>query len=180
MALYLVTGNKHKYEEFKTILPNLERLVIDIPEIQSNDQKHIMKEKLKEVMKRRKGEFLVEDTGLYLDCMNGFPGPLVKWMIEKVGSEGLVEIAEKMDNTKAEAKTMIGLAEASGNMEFFQGVTKGKLVHPRTESEFDWDKIFQPEGHNQTYAEMNTLEKNQISQRGKALEKLREYLDSRQ
>jgi non-canonical purine NTP pyrophosphatase (RdgB/HAM1 family) len=175
MGLYFITGNKNKFDEVKSILGNVEQLDIDLPEIQEIDAKNIIKAKLLEALQHKKGEFMVEDTSLYLDCLNGLPGPLIKWFLKTVGNEGLTNIAEKLENYEAEAKTIIGYAKSHEQIYFFEGSVKGKVVKLKGDSGFGWDPIFQPDGFNKTFAEMNPEEKNLISMRRIALNKFKEF-----
>jgi len=175
--LYFITGNKNKFEEVAAILPEVEQLDIDLPEIQEIDPHEIIKAKLQEAFKHTSGEFIVEDTSLYFDCLNGLPGPLIKWFMKTIGNKGLSDIAEKLANGKAQAKTMIGYAKEKDDIHFFEGVVEGKIVQPQVASGFGWDPIFLPDGHTKTFAEMDKTEKNEISMRRMALDKLREFLD---
>jgi len=175
--LYFITGNKNKFDEVAAILPEVEQLDIDLPEIQEIDPHEIIKAKLTEAFQHTSGEFIVEDTSLYLDCMNGLPGPLIKWFLKTVGNKGLADIAEKFGNSKAQAKTMIGYATDRDDIHFFEGVVEGKIVQPQAVSGFGWDPIFLPDGHTKTFAEMDKPEKNEISMRRMALNKLSEFLN---
>jgi len=174
--IYFITGNKNKFEEVKAILPEVEQLDIDLPEIQEIDAKEIIKEKLLEALKHKKGEFIVEDTSLYLDCLHGLPGPLIKWFLQTIGNKGLSKIAEKFKNNKAVAKTIIGYAKSQRDIHFFEGVINGKIVSPRGKTNFGWDPIFMPDGYDKTFAEMSREEKNKISMRRNALNKLKKFL----
>lgn len=177
MNLYFITGNKNKFEEVKAVLPNVEQLDIDLPEIQEIDAKEIIKAKLLEALKHKEGEFIVEDTSLYFDCLNGLPGPLIKWFMKTIGNDGLADIAEKFGNAKAEAKTIIGYAKNSKEIYYFEGVICGKIVSPKGESSFGWDPIFQPNDHLKSFAEMEQEEKNEISMRKIAASKLKDFLE---
>ena len=84
MSLYFITGSKGKFAEVQLIIPNLKQLNIDLPEIQELDPKKIIEAKLQSAFEHRSGEFIVEDTSLYLDCLNGLPGPLIKWFIKTI------------------------------------------------------------------------------------------------
>lgn len=176
--IYFITGNKDKFEEVKSILSDVEQLDIDLPEIQEIDAREIIKQKLLEALNHKEGEFIVEDTSLYFDCLKGLPGPLIKWFLKTIGNDGLAEIVEKLGNNKAEAKTIIGYAKNHEEIYFFEGVIKGKIVNPRGESGFGWDKIFLPDGYEKTFAEMNQEEKNEISMRRNALNKLSSFLQT--
>ncbi|HCM36450.1 MAG: non-canonical purine NTP pyrophosphatase, RdgB/HAM1 family [Candidatus Wildermuthbacteria bacterium RIFCSPLOWO2_02_FULL_47_9c] len=174
--IYFITGNKNKLEEVKAVLPEVEQLDIDLLEIQEIDSKEIIKKKLSEAFNRAEGEFIVEDTSLHLNCLKGLPGPLVKWFLKTIGNDGLAGIAEKLGSSRAEAKTIIGYAKNHEEIYFFEGVIKGQIVKPRGESDFGWDPIFLPDGHEKTFAEMGREEKNKISMRREALNKLSEFL----
>ncbi len=177
--IYFITGNKKKFEEVKMMLPEVELLDVDLPEIQEIDAREIVKNKLLEALNHHKGEFIVEDTSLYLDCLKGLPGPFIKWFLKTIGNNGLAEIAEKLGNDGAEAKTIVGYAKSPKEMYFFEGTIRGRIVKPRGESNFGWDPIFLPEDHEKTFAEMNREEKNRISMRRNALSKLSEFLEKR-
>ena len=177
MALYFITGNKNKFSEVKAIIPNVEQLDIDLPEIQDIDAKKIIRAKLLEALNYKQAEFIVEDTSLYLECLNGLPGPLIKWFMKTIGNDGLFNIAEKLGNNKAEAKTIIGYAKNPKEIYYFEGSVKGKIVSPRGKSGFGWDPIFQPEGFSKSFAELTPEEKNKISMRRIALSKLKEFLE---
>ena len=175
MQLYFITGNKSKFDEVKSILGNVEQLDIDLPEIQDIDAKNIIRAKLFEALQHREGEFIVEDTSLYLDCLKGLPGPLIKWFLKTIGNEGLVNLAEKLANYGAEVKTIIGYAKNHEQIYFFEGSVKGRVVKPKGISGFGWDPIFQPDGFHKTFAEMNNEEKNLISMRRIAINRFKEF-----
>tara|TARA_Y100000034_G_C6854321_1_gene387977 strand:+ start:845 stop:1411 length:567 start_codon:yes stop_codon:yes gene_type:complete len=183
MTLYFITGNKKKFEEAKFTFPEIEQLDIDLPEIQNIDAKEIIKEKLNEALKNpelKDAEFIVEDTSLYLDCLNGLPGPLIKWFMETIGNQGIYELTEKYGNNKAEAKTIIGYAKnENGNPEiyFFEGSINGEIVAPKGEVIFGWNPIFKLDGYDKTFGELSHEERSKISMRKVALNKLKEFLD---
>lgn len=172
--LFFITGNKGKYEEVKSILGNVEQLEMDLPEIQSINAHEIIKAKLLEAKKHGKGEYIVEDTSLYMDCLNGLPGPLIKWFLKTVGNDGLYKIADKMDDYGAEALTIVGYVKG-GEIYFFEGSVKGKITEPKGTG-FGWDPIFKPDGFEKTFGEMTKEEKNGISMRRKALNKLKDFI----
>ncbi len=176
MTLYFITGNKGKLAEVQAVLPDVKALDIDLPEIQSLDAHEIIKAKLGEAQKHQTGEFIVEDNSLYLEGIKGLPGPLIKWFLKTVGNDGLYKMAEAFGNLNAEARVVIGYSNATGEISFFEGSTKGKIVYPRGENGFGWDPIFQPEGYDKTFAELTPEEKNTFSMRRIAIEKLKEVV----
>lgn len=176
MSLYFITGSKHKFKETQDILPDIKQLSIELPEIQETDAEKIVSEKLKQAFTHHSGEFIIEDTSLYLDCLNGLPGPLIKWFLKKLGTRGLYKLTDKLGNNQATAKTIIGYAKDKNNIHFFTGEIKGRIVSPKGDKSFGWNNIFQPAGYNKTFAQMSLKEKNAISMRGLAVAKLKKFL----
>ncbi|MFT6829570.1 MAG: inosine triphosphate pyrophosphatase [Candidatus Paceibacteria bacterium] len=172
MKLYFITGNKNKLKEAKEIFPDIESLDMDLPEIQSFDAHAVIREKLRATKELQEGEFIIEDTSLYIEGLNGLPGPLIKWFMDSIGNEGIATIAQSFNSKSAEAKTIIGHAKADGSIVFYEGVVTGKTVSPQGETDFGWDQIFMPDGYDQTFAEMSREEKNNISMRKIAFGKL--------
>jgi inosine triphosphate pyrophosphatase len=177
--LYFITSSKSKYEEAKAVIPTLEHLCYDLPEIQEINAKAIIEAKLKEAFKICSGQFIVEDTSLYLGALNGLPGPLIKWFQLQIGNEGIVNLATLLKNSAATAMTCIGYAKTPAEVHFFKSELKGNLSMPRGNGGFGWDPIFIPSGTSQTFAEMDPALKNSLSMRRSALEKLNEFLHSK-
>lgn len=179
--LYFITNNDNKFAEIKEIIPNIKQLKLELIEIQELDARKIIAHKLLEAKKTDKKQhndaFIVEDTSLYLDCMKGLPGPMIKWFLETIGNDGLYNLTLKLKNNSAEARTLIGYY-SKGKIKYFQGIVKGNIVSPRP-SDFGWDGIFLPEGYDEVMGEMSVDEKNEISMRGFAARKLKEYLEKK-
>lgn len=177
MELFFVTSNKNKFVEIQNIISNLEQIEIDLAEIQDSNAHNVIRAKLKEALSHHSGQFIVEDTSLYFDCLNGLPGPLIKFFLERLGNEGLANLVEKMGNNKAEARTIIGYAKNADEVYFFEGSIKGTIVKPSGKTGFGWDPIFKPDGFDKTFAQMSQDEKNNISMRKEAALKLRDFLE---
>ena len=177
MKILFITGNENKLKEAVTIMPEIEGCNIDLPEIQELDTKKIIEEKLNEAIKQKPGkELIVEDQSLIIDGMNGLPGPFIKWFLKSLDVDGLYKMALQMGNQTAEAKTTIGYCDNKGKITFFEAEVKGKIVSPRGNIGWGWDPIFQQDGYEKTYAEMTMEQKNELSMRKMALEKLKKYL----
>ncbi len=174
--LYFITGNPNKFAEAQAILPQLEQLEIDLPEIQELDPHKIIEAKLQAAFVHQAAEFIVEDTSLYFEGLNGLPGPLIKWFLQALGTEGLARLALQSGNAKVVAKTIIGYAKNPEQIEFFEGSIEGTVCLPRGTTTFGWDPIFLPNGYHHSFAEMSREEKNTISMRRLAFEKLRTFL----
>ena len=178
MTRYFITGNINKFEEAKLLVPGIVQLDIDLREIQEIDSRKIIKAKILEASLHHKGEFIVEDTSLSLDCLNKLPGPFIKWFEKMIGIKGIADLAEKMGNTNAEAKATIGFLDDKNKMHFFEGSVLGDIVQPKV-SGFGWDPIFQPKGYNKTFGQMSKEEKNHISHRRQAFDNFIDFIKSK-
>jgi non-canonical purine NTP pyrophosphatase (RdgB/HAM1 family) len=176
MKLAFVTGNKGKFKEASLIIPELEQVNLDLVEIQSIEPKEVIGHKIKEARKKVSGSFIVEDNSLSLEALNGLPGSLIKWFLKTIGNKGIYTIADCYNNYKAEAKIVIGYCPRSGKPQYFEGSVKGTIVTPKGSSGFGWDQIFLPEGETKTFAEMTMKEKNKMSMRRIAFQKLKKAI----
>ncbi|XP_026756001.2 inosine triphosphate pyrophosphatase [Galleria mellonella] len=183
-TLTFVTGNVKKLEEVRAILGSNFPLEIvnhnlDLPELQGEiDEVSIRK--CQEAARRLKKPVIVEDTSLCFNALKGLPGPYIKWFLEKLEPEGLYKLLTGWEDKSAEAVCTFAYCpgnEACKDLDvvIFQGKTKGTIVPPRGTRDFGWDCVFQPEGYDKTYAELPKEEKNKISHRYKALDKMKTY-----
>ncbi|MFP5284711.1 MAG: non-canonical purine NTP pyrophosphatase [Thermoanaerobaculia bacterium] len=165
----LVTGNRGKIAEARLALgADLEAVELDLPEIQSGDYLEVLRAKAGEAWHRVGRPLVVEESGLDLAAQNGFPGPLVKWMLQAVGAEGIARAATALGNPRASARCF--LLYKDGDREVVaEGRTEGTLVLPgRGTHGFGYDPVFLPEGSALTFAELSGAEKGAASHRGKA------------
>lgn len=167
-----VTGNAKKLEEVRAILGNsvpFRSLKLDLPELQGEPE-DISKEKARLAATQVNGPVLVEDTCLCFNALKGLPGPYIKWFLEKIGHEGLNNLLMAYEDKSAYASCIFSFSPGPASEPItFVGKTPGKIVLPRGPNDFGWDPIFQPDGYDQTYAEMSKEEKNKISHRYRAL-----------
>ncbi|KAK1395402.1 Inosine triphosphate pyrophosphatase [Heracleum sosnowskyi] len=173
-----VTGNAKKLEEVRAILGQsipFQSLKLDLPELQGEPE-DISKEKARLAAKQVNGPVLVEDTCLCFNSLKGLPGPYIKWFLQKIGHEGLNNMLLAYEDKSAYALCVFSLALGPNEEPLtFLGQTPGKIVLPRGPNDFGWDPIFQPEGYDQTYAEMPKEEKNKISHRSRALALVKDH-----
>ncbi|XP_041064817.1 inosine triphosphate pyrophosphatase [Carcharodon carcharias] len=176
-----VTGNARKLEEVVQILGDefpftLISKKIDLPEYQGEPDEISIK-KCQEAAIQIQGPVIVEDTCLCFNALGGLPGPYIKWFLEKLHPEGLYKMLAGFEDKSAYA--LCTFAYSTGNpkdpVKLFRGKTPGKIVDPRGPRNFGWDPCFQPDGFDQTYAEMPKAVKNSISHRYKALRELADY-----
>ena len=116
--------------------------------------------------------------------MNGFPGPLVKWMLESLGAEGVARVGLALGDPGVAAVCALAYydrpGDTSGDDEILlvgRGRTDGTLtLPPRGERGFGWDPVFVPAGETLTYAELPPQTKDEIGHRGRAWRHLRDIL----
>ncbi|MDD3032754.1 MAG: RdgB/HAM1 family non-canonical purine NTP pyrophosphatase [Candidatus Pacebacteria bacterium] len=170
--MLLITGNKNKVKEFEEILGfKIKSLSLDLEEIQEVDIEKVSEYKARKAYEKTKEPIIVEDIGLFFDELNGLPGALIKWFEKRLSYEEICNLIKK--NRKATAKICITYFNGKKIKQFI-GEIKGTISDkPRGENGFGWDCIFIPKGSEKTFAEMKKEEKNNISMRKIALEKMK-------
>ncbi|KAL6849731.1 nucleoside triphosphate pyrophosphohydrolase ham1 [Amphichorda felina] len=168
-----ITGNANKLREVKLILePAIEvrSQAIDVEEVQGTIEE-VTKSKCRKAAELTNGPVLVEDTALCYNALGGLPGPYIKWFMATIGHQGLNNILAAYEDKSAEAVCTFGYSAGPDHEPIlFQGRCPGKIVPPRGPTDFGWDACFEYEG--KTFAEMEKTDKNAISHRGRALQKL--------
>ena len=173
-----VTGNPNKAKEAGGILGiSLEQVeVADLFEIQTQDLDELVSHKAQHAYDALSCPILVEDSGLVFHAWKGLPGALVKWFETTVGCEGMLKMLQSFDDRRAKAICCLAIHDGK-NIQIVRGEVEGTIANEiRGGNGFGWDVLFIPEGHKKTYAEMSSIEKNAISHRKRALEKLKALL----
>lgn len=180
--LTFCTGNLNKLAEVQQILgdaAHIDPTDMDLPEYQG-DPTDISAEKCRAAYAKLNRPVLVEDTSLCFNALHGLPGPYIKWFLTKMGVDQLPKLLAAYHDKTAYALCVFSYLDGlTPSPHLFKGITKGRIVdNPRGPRSFGWDCIFEPEeGSGQTYAEMSSEEKNNISHRYRALEKLKAFLE---
>ncbi|MDD4661880.1 MAG: RdgB/HAM1 family non-canonical purine NTP pyrophosphatase [Candidatus Pacebacteria bacterium] len=173
--MLLITGNKNKVREFEEILDcKIDSQSLNIEEIQEVLVEKVSENKVRKAYEILKKPVLVEDTGLIFEELHGLPGALIKWFEEKLSYEEICNLIK--ENRNATSKICVSYFDGK-DLKQFIGEVKGKIADfPKGENGFGWDKIFIPEGYDKTFAEMDSNQKNSLSMRKIALEKLKKEL----
>ena len=180
LNLRFVTNHRRKVIEIAHVIPEVKQEFFEFSELQSLDQRAIAKHKLDQLTEAfSEQNVMVDETGLYLDALGRFPGPFVKWMLASGSPQNLYDIASRLGNTKATAKTCLGLMLADGSQAFFVAEMRGRLVPESVEKGYGWDSIFMPDGFDMTFAEMGVENKRMISMRSDAADRLNKYIERR-
>lgn len=190
MKLVFATNNKHKLEEVREILGNKFEILSlkdihffdEIPETQNTIEGNAS-QKAHFIYDKYNINCFADDTGLEIDALNGAPGVYsARYAGDNCTYEDNVQKVlkklEDINNRKAQFKTVISLIV--NDIEYvFQGIIKGSVTeNKRGKSGFGYDPIFLPEGYEKTFAELSSLEKNKISHRGLATQKLFNFLEN--
>ena len=173
----IITHNRHKYEEMKKLIPSLEMLHMEYPEIQADTIEEVIDFALDYLSERIEGNFIIDDSGLFIHALNDFPGVYSAYVFKTIGNEGVLKLMSGVEDRRATFKTVIGLHLEGQNFKLV-GLCHGSMAEEaRGTNGFGYDPIFIPEGYDKSFAEMSTEEKNRISHRGKAVRKLVSFLE---
>jgi XTP/dITP diphosphohydrolase len=180
VELRILTKNEHKAREFSDLFAQTKYQIIPdatkIDEIQTEDMRALVKDKVIKAFTKIGRPIFVDHTGLYFSLLNGFPGGLTEIFWNRLRNEGIAKIVGQSSDTKVRAVTLIGYCDGK-KVHIFEGEINGNVPNqPRGPEGFQWDPIFVPDGHTKTFAEMGT-EKNNISMRRLAIDAFRKHLE---
>lgn len=178
-----VTTNEGKFLEVSQLLHahriELLRLHRSYPEVQSDSLQEVVAYAVEALAANVEGDFMVDDSGLFVEALHGFPGVYSAYAYRTMGVKGLLCLLADEDWRDARFETVFGLRHG-GESRFFRGQCPGSLTREaRGPGGFGFDPIFVPEGHERTFAEMATEEKNAVSHRGRAARALAGFLKGR-
>ena len=186
--LILATHNDHKAKEFRDILPQYSvQTLADLGHDNEIKETATSLEgnsfiKAENVFKRYGHVVISDDSGLEVDALNGAPGVYSARYAgdprnDQRNTEKLLDELQGASNRKAQFRTVITLMNTENSFQF-EGIVKGTIAKsPRGEAGFGYDPVFIPEGVQQTFAELAAYEKNKISHRANAIEKLLHFLN---
>lgn len=189
--IVFATNNPHKLNEVQhllqgsVIIRSLEEIGCreELPETQSTIEGNAL-QKAQYVFDNYKVTCFADDTGLEVEALNGEPGVYsAMYAGEHRSSEDNISLLlarlTNHTNRKAQFRCVIALVEG-GTPNLFDGIVRGEILgQPRGSGGFGYDRVFLPHGAEKTLAEMTLEEKNKISHRGKAVQKLVQYLGKR-
>lgn len=148
-----------------------------IEELQTEDVERLVRDKLTKAFEAIGRPIFVEHTGLYLAGLNGLPAGLTQIFWDKLQAERFANLVAGLGDTAVKAKTVIGYCDGR-KIHLFEGAVSGVVPYaPAGPRDFQWDCVFVPNGHTQTFAQMG-IAKDEISMRRKALDEFARYLDS--
>ena len=188
MKLVFASSNKNKIFEIQSMLPETIQILSledigcmeEIPETADTIEGNAIL-KANYVTSKYGYDCFADDTGLEVAALNGEPGVFsARYAGEQRNSDDnmdkLLDNLSDKNNRKAQFKTVIAL-NINGKQDLFTGIAKGEITFEKTGTKgFGYDPIFQPIGYKETFAELSLEIKNEISHRGKATQKLINFL----
>lgn len=178
--ILVATTNIGKKQEMSDILKTpLDFVELELDEVQSMDISYVSKRKTEEAFKILKKPVITDDVGVFIDAWNGFPGPFAKYILETLGNKNILKLLEKEKNRKVIVKSAVSYHDGK-KVHTFVGIAEGKLAYKeKGKNGWGFDSIIIPHGDKRTFGEMRPHEKNGVSHRRKALDKLKEFLESK-
>ncbi len=176
LKITFVTSNSNKAREVAQILGSfridVKHVDLRLTEIQSDSLEEIAEASALEATNRVGKPVIVEDSGLFIKSLNGFPGPFSSHVQKTIGNRGVLKLMEGLDDREAIFKSVVAYCDEKRRALSFTGEVPGKISYEERGKVWAFDPIFIPdENGDKTYAEMGPVEKNRISHRRRALEK---------
>ena len=184
-VVFFATGNIHKFNEARSILSQdgiaVGMLSMKGDEIQSDNLKDIAQKSVQNAYKRCHLPIFVEDAGLFIDVLGGFPGPYAAYVYKTIHNSGILKLMKNQKDRQARFQSVIAYCDDQTSREpkCFFGESTGEITvieHKlKGKSAFGFDPIFQPAGIEKTFAEMTIEEKNGYSHRAMANRKFAKW-----
>jgi XTP/dITP diphosphohydrolase len=181
--VFFATGNIHKFNEARIVLVEHGLVAAMIREktieIQSDSLLAIASASALEAFKHCHLPLIVEDAGLFVDALNGFPGPYAAYAYKTIENGGLLKLMENVSDRRATFRSAIAYCNNEKEIICFEGETTGSIALAEqtkdSKSAFGFDPIFRPQGSDKTFTEMGMKEKNKVSHRARAINKFAEW-----
>ncbi|MEM0057206.1 MAG: RdgB/HAM1 family non-canonical purine NTP pyrophosphatase [Candidatus Geothermarchaeota archaeon] len=175
-----VTENMNKFLEAKHIMQtysiDLRWIPVSVKEVQSDSLEEIILHKVIMLVDVVDCPFIVEDTGLFIDALNGFPGPYASYVYNKLGLEYILKLLSDVHNRSATFVSVGALVLNRRIVKLFKSTLRGQISKEKMgQYGFGYDPIFIPEGTYKTLAQMSLEEKNKTSHRGKLFRKIASF-----
>lgn len=176
-TLWFVTQNDHKYQEAHRVLDpfgiTIHKLAYSKTEIQSTSLDEIAKFAAEEAAKKHNRTVVVEDSGLFIKALNGFPGPYSSYVHAAIGIEGLLRLMSQQTRRESYFQASLAIASPRGSSKQFSGRVYGTIsLRSAGKEGFGFDPVFIPNGARKTFAQGGSRFKDKYSHRAVAFRKL--------
>ena len=171
--LFFASSNENKFQEAERILTNLGVKVnfskTTLEEIQSSSLSEIAEQKAISAYELIQKPVIIEDDGLFIDSLNGFPGPYSSYVYDTIGNKGIMNLLENSEFRDAKFVSIIAYLGGSDGVNLFESSIPGKISSVIEKGGWGYDPIFIPDGESKTYA--NVSDKDKLSHRAASLKK---------
>lgn len=181
-VVFIVTGNIHKFTEARLVLSEFglstAMLNVDTVEIQVDTIENVAETSVIDAVKKCHFPVIVEDAGLFIKTLKGFPGPYSSYVFRTIGLKGVLKLMENVNERGAFFESVVAFSAPNRKSpKLFRGKTEGRIADQmRGQEGFGFDPIFFPIScKSKTFAEMPVAEKNKLSHRAKALRAFAEW-----
>ena len=175
--LFFASSNEHKFEEVQRILSNLgvniKLFKTTMEEIQSNSLNEIAKRKAIDAFTKIQKPIIIEDDGLFINSLNGFPGPYSSYAYDTIGNKGIIQLLPNSEHRDAKFVAIIAYYNGIDEVKLFESSIPGKISKEIEKGGWGYDPIFIPDGESKTYA--NVLDKDKFSHRSASLKKFLDW-----
>ncbi len=177
--IIFVTSNIHKVREANEILSPLgitvEQNNCGYPELQEDEPEAIALFGAQWAANKLNSEVMVDDSGLFIEALGGFPGPYSAYVFDTLGNQRILKLMEEETNRSAVFRCALGYCCPGEEPLCFSGEVKGEISWDiRGNAGFGYDPIFEINGT--TFGEMTDDEKNRLSHRYRAMVKFAEWI----
>jgi XTP/dITP diphosphohydrolase len=175
--MIFATSNIGKFQEAQKLMTGVKLVqrTLEVPELQSDSLTEIAAESAKYAYTMLREPCFVEDSGLFVTSLKGFPGPYSKYVYYTIGLGGILKLVEGDTRRQAEFRSVIGYATADG-VKTFSGTVRGTLAEePRGSAGFGYDPIFIPYNSDRTFAE-DPDNKDRVSHRAASIKAFMAHL----
>jgi len=175
-SIHFATGNRGKVEEARIILSQFEIRPLPFDgkgvEVQASTVSEVASYSARAASVKYGRRLIVEDAGLFVDALGGFPGPFSSYAFKTVGIAGLLRLLAGERSRRASFRSAVAYCDPSGAPVVFEGAVAGRILRdPVGEGGFGFDPVFVPDGRKKSMAQMTLDEKCRVSHRGEAMRK---------
>ncbi len=183
MNLKVITSNLGKVREYEESLGHLgitmEHFKLPYDEVQTSDLEEVVAKGMEAIKAQGVRNFIIDDSGIFVDGLNGFPGVWSAYAQKTIGNKGILKLLENIENRTARFKCCIG-CDIDDKTIIVTGECEGTILfEEKGDGGFGFDPIFSPDGK-LSFSEIPLEEKNSMSHRGNAVRLLIEKLEELQ
>lgn len=183
-VIFFATKNFNKFNEARRVLAEYNiavgMLKIKSLEIQSDSIEEVAGASAVDAFEKCHLPIIVEDAGLFVDALKGFPGPYAAYIYKTIGNQGLLTLMKHIEDRRARFESAVAYFVAGlRSPRIFHGEVRGEISNEEkrsgAKSSFGFDPVFAPNDSSKTFAQMNIAEKNRYSHRARAFRNFAEW-----